>query len=137
MSFSDYLEDKVLNHVFGGTSYTAPTTLYVGVFTSAASDTGPGTEVSGNGYARQSVAFTVSGTSPTTASSSAAVEFPEATGSWGTVTYAGVFDAVSGGNMLAWAQLTDPADFVTALPKAITAGDILRISAGNLKVTLG
>lgn len=137
MSFSDYLEDKVLNHVFGGTSYTAPTTLYVGVFTSAASDTGPGTEVSGNGYARQSVAFTVSGTSPTTASSSAAVEFPEATGSWGTVTYAGVFDAVSGGNMLAWAELTDPADFVTALPKAITTGDILRISAGNLKVTLG
>lgn len=137
MSFSDYLEDKVLNHVFGGTAYTAPTTLYVGVFTSAASDTGPGTEVSGNGYARQSVAFTVSGTSPTTASSSAAVEFPEATGSWGTVTYAGVFDAVSGGNMLAWAELTDPADFVTALPKAITTGDILRISAGNLKVTLG
>jgi hypothetical protein len=137
MSFSDYLEDKVLNHVFGGTAYTAPTTLYVGVFTSAASDTGPGTEVSGNGYARQSVAFTVSGTSPTTAASSAAVEFPEATGSWGTVTYAGVFDAVSGGNMLAWAELTDPADFVTALPKAITTGDILRISAGNLKVTLG
>lgn len=137
MSFSDYLEDKVLDHVFGGTAYTAPTTLYVGVFTSAASDTGPGTEVSGNGYARQSVAFTVSGTSPTTAASSAAVEFPEATGSWGTVTYAGIFDAVSGGNMLAWAELTDPSDFVTALPKAITTGDILRISAGNLKVTLG
>ena len=137
MSFSDYLEDKVLDHVFGGTAYTAPTTLYVGVFTSAASDTGPGTEVSGNGYARQSVAFTVSGTSPTTAASSAAVEFPEATGSWGTVTYAGVFDAASGGNMLAWAELTDPSDFVTALPKAITTGDILRISAGNLKVTLG
>ena len=137
MSFSDYLEDKVLNHVFGGTAYTAPSTLYVGVFTSAASDTGPGTEVSGNGYARQSAAFTVSGTSPTTATSSAAIEFPEATGSWGTVTYAGVFDALTGGNMLAWAELTDPADFVTPLPKAISTGDILRISAGNLKVTLG
>jgi len=137
MSFSDYLEDKVLNHVFGGTAYTAPSTLYVGVFTSAASDTGPGTEVSGNGYARQSAAFTVSGTSPTTATSSAAIEFPEATGSWGTVTYAGVFDALTGGNMLAWAELTDPADFVTPLPKAISTGDILRISSGNLKVTLG
>lgn len=136
MSFSDYLEGKVLNHVFGGTSYTAPTTLYVGVFTSASSDSAAGTEVSGNGYARQSVAFTVSGTSPTTASSSAAVEFPEATGSWGTVTYAGVFDALTGGNMLAHAQLTDPADFTTALPKTIGTGDILRISAGNLKVTL-
>lgn len=137
MSFSDYLEDKVLNHVFGGTAYTAPSTLYVGVFTSSASDTGPGTEVSGNGYARQSAAFTVSGTSPTTATSSAAIEFPEATGSWGTVTYAGVFDALTGGNMLAWAELTDPADFVTPLPKAISTGDILRISSGNLKVTLG
>jgi hypothetical protein len=136
MSFSDYLEDKVLDHVFGGTAYTAPSTLYVGVFTSASSDSSAGTEVSGNGYARQSVAFTVSGTSPTTAASSAAVEFPEATGSWGTVTYAGIFDALSGGNMLAHAQLTDPADFTTALPKTIGTGDILRISAGNLKVTL-
>ena len=136
MSFSDYLEDKVLNHVFGGTSYTAPATLYVGVFTSASSDSAAGTEVSGNGYARQSVAFTVSGTSPTKAVSSAAVEFPEATGSWGTVTYAGIFDASTGGNMLAHAQLTDPSDFTTALPKTITTGDILRISSGNLQVTL-
>ena len=30
--FTDYLEDKVLDHVFGGTSYTAPGTLYVGLF---------------------------------------------------------------------------------------------------------
>lgn len=136
MSFSDYLEDKVLNHVFGGTAYTAPSTLYVGVFTSAASDTGPGTEVSGGSYARQSVAMTVSGTSPTQAVNSAAVEFPEATASWGTVTYAGIFDASTSGNLLAWAQLTDPADFTTPLPKTIGTGDVLRLSAGNLKVTL-
>jgi hypothetical protein len=136
MSFSDYLEDKVLNHVFGGTSYTAPSTLYVGVFTSSASDSGPGTEVSGGSYARQSVAMTVSGTSPTQAVNSAAVEFPEATASWGTVTYAGIFDASTSGNLLAWAQLTDPADFTTPLPKTIGIGDVLRLSAGNLKVTL-
>jgi len=137
MSFSDYLEDKVLNHVFGGTSYTPPSTLYVGVFTSAASDSGPGTEVSGNAYARQSATFTVSGTSPTEATNDAAIEFPEATGNWGTVSYAGVFDALTGGNMLTWAELTDPSDFVTPLPKDVTTGDILRISAGNLKVSLG
>lgn len=136
MSFSDYLEDKVLNHVFGGTSYAAPSTLYVGVFTSASSDSAAGTEVSGGSYARQSVSMTVSGTTPTQAVSSAAVEFPEATASWGTVTHAGIFDASSGGNMLAHAQLTDPSDFTTALPKTISTGDILRISAGNLKVTL-
>ena len=136
MSFSNYLENKVLNHVFGGTSYSAPATLYAGLFTSSASDTGPGTEVSGGSYARQSVAMTVSGTSPTQAANSAAIEFPEATAIWGTITYAGIFDASTGGNMLAWAQLTDPGDFVTPLPKTVGTGDILRISIGNLKVTL-
>ena len=45
--FSDYLEDKVLDHGFGGTAYTAPTTLYVALYTVAPTDTGGGTEVSG------------------------------------------------------------------------------------------
>ena len=136
MSFTDYLEDKILNHVFGGTAYTAPTTLYVGLHTSASSDAAAGTEVSGGAYARQTAAFTVSGTSPTEASTTAAIEFPVATTSWGTVTYAGVYDAATGGNLLAYAQLTDPADFVTPLPKTIDAGDVFRISAGNLKIRL-
>jgi len=49
--FSDYLEDKVLDHVFGGNSYTAPGALYVALFTVAPSDTGGGTEVTGGAYA--------------------------------------------------------------------------------------
>ena len=49
MAFSDYLEDKVLDHVFGGNAFTAPSTLYV-TFTVAPSDTGGGTEVSGGAY---------------------------------------------------------------------------------------
>jgi hypothetical protein len=136
MSFTDYLEDKILDHVFGGVAYTAPTTLYVGLHTSASSDSAAGTEVSGGSYARQTAAFTVSGTSPTEATTGAAIEFPTATASWGTVTYAGVYDALTGGNLLAYAELTDPSDFTTALPKAIDTGDIFRISAGNLKIRL-
>ena len=136
MSFSDYLEGKVLNHVFGGTAYTAPATLYVGLFTSTASDSSPGTEVSGGSYARETAAFTVSGTNPTEAATSAAIEFTTATANWGTVTYAGIFDASTGGNMLAYAELTDPADFTTALPKTINTGDVFRISSGNLKIRL-
>lgn len=136
MSFTDYLEDKILDHVFGGTAYTAPTTLYVGLHTSASSDSAAGTEVSGGSYARQTASFTVSGTTPTEATTGAAIEFPTATASWGTVTYAGVYDALTGGNLLAYAELTDPSDFSTALPKAIDTGDIFRISAGNLKIRL-
>ena len=126
--FSDYLEDKVLDHVFGGTAYTAPTTHYVALYTVAPTDTGGGTEVSGGAYARQTSTFTVSGTSPTTATNGAAVEFVTATGSWGTVTHVGVFDAASSGNLIAWAALTTS--------KAVTSGDVFRFNAGELDITL-
>jgi len=136
MSFTDYLDAALLKHVFTNTSYPSPTTISVGLHTSADTDASAGTEVSGSGYARQSASFSVSGTNPTEAATSAAIEFPVATASWGTVSYAAVYDASSGGNRLAWAQLTDPSDFSTALPKTIETGDVFRISAGNLKVRL-
>jgi hypothetical protein len=126
-SFTDYLEDKILKHVFTNTAYTSPTTVYVGLFTVAPSDTGGGTEVSGSGYARKSAAFTVSGTS-TLATNSAAIEFDAATGSWGTIVAMAVFDALTTGNMLAWADLTTS--------KSIATGDVLRIPAGDLDITL-
>jgi len=126
--FSDYLEDKVLDHVFGGTAYTAPTTLYVALYTVAPTDTGGGTEVSGGAYARQTAAFTVSGTNPTTASNSAAVEYPTATANYGTVVAVGVFDASSGGNLLAYANLDTS--------KVVSTGDVFRFNTGDLDITL-
>jgi hypothetical protein len=129
-SFSDYLEDKVLKHVFTNTAYTAPSTVYVALFTVAPSDTGGGTEVStsGTAYARQSMAFTVSGTNPSQAVNTAAVEWPTATASWGTVVAAAAYDASSGGNMLAWADL--------ASNKTIASGDVFRFPASSFAVTL-
>lgn len=126
--FSDYLEDKVLDHVFGGTAYTAPTTLYVALYTVAPTDTGGGTEVSGGAYARQTAAFTVTGTNPTTASNSAAIEYPTATANYGTVVAVGVFDASSGGNLLAYANLDTS--------KVVSTGDVFRFNTGDLDITL-
>ena len=125
MSFSNYLENKVLLHVFGATAYTAPSTLYVALFTSDPGETGSGAEVSGGSYARQTIAFTVTGNQ---ASNTAAVEFPTATASWGTITYAAVYDAVSGGNLLAYGALTTS--------KTIASGDVLRIPAGDFDINL-
>ena len=125
MSFSDYLENKVLDHVFGGASYTAPATLYLALYTVAPTDTGGGTEVSGGSYARQSCAFTVTSNLATNTS---AVEWPTATGSWGTVVAVGVFDASTSGNLLAYGNLTSS--------KTIASGDVLRIPAGDLDITL-
>lgn len=124
-AFSNYLETAILNHVFGGVSYSAPATLYLALYTVAPDDTGGGTEVSGGSYARQTVAFTVSGD---TASNNAAVEFPTATGTWGTVVAVGVFDALTSGNLLAYGNLT--------ASKTIASGDVFRVPSGDLDITL-
>jgi hypothetical protein len=128
-SFSDYLEDKVLRHVFTNTAYTSPTTISVALLTAAPSDTGGGTEISttSTGYARQTATFTVSGTA-TTATNSAAIEWSAATASWGTITHIGLFDASTAGNLLAWAPLTTS--------RTIASGDIFRIPASSLSITL-
>jgi hypothetical protein len=125
MSFTNATETLVLQWLLTAGSPTRPTAWYIGLFTDAPSESGTGTEVSGSGYARQSATFTVSGD---TASNSAAIEFPEATGSWGTITNAAVFDAVSGGSMIAKGALT--------VSKTIGSGDILRIAIGGFDVTL-
>jgi len=125
VSFSNYLENKVLDHVFGGVAYTAPATLYVGLFTSSPGETGSGTEVSGGSYARQTIAFTVTGSQ---ASNTAAVEFPTATASWGTITFAAIYDALSGGNLLAYGALTTS--------KTIDSGDVFRIPTGDFDIDL-
>ena len=125
MSFSNFLENKVLGHVFGATPYTAPATLYVGLFTSSPGETGSGSEVSGGSYARQTIAFTVTGNQ---ASNTAAVEFPTATASWGTITFAAIYDALSGGNLLAYGALTTS--------KTIDNGDVFRIPTGDFDINL-
>lgn len=125
MSFSNYLETKVLDHVFGATAYTAPATLYVALYTAAPSDTGGGTEVSGTGYARQTATFTTSGA---TTSNDSAIEFPTAGSSWGTVTHVGVFDASTAGNLLVYGSL--------AVSKLVESGDVFRIPAGDLDISL-
>lgn len=123
---SNYLENALVNATLRNTSYTSPTTVYVALYTTDPTDADTGTEVSGNGYARQSVAFSAPSNGAT--SNSSAVEFPQATGSWGTVAYIGLRDASSGGNLL----------YHTALDasKTIATGDVFRIAAGSLSVTL-
>ena len=126
MSFSNYLETEILDHVFGGAAYTAPSTLYLALFTAVADgEAGSVTEVSGGGYARQSMAMTVSGN---TASNTSAVEYPTATANYGTVTHVGVYDASTAGNLMAYASLTSS--------KAIETGDVFRVPAGDLDITL-
>ena len=130
-ALSDYLENKVLDQLFGATAYTAPATLHFALFTTAPTDAaGSGVEVSGNGYTRASFSNTTSNW-PSAASGSksnaAQITFPSATGAWGAVVGIGIFDAASGGNLLFW----------TTIPsRSVVSGDVPRFAAGGVTITL-
>lgn len=125
MSFSNTYETNVLTWTLTNGAVTRPTAWYVGLFTSNPGEAQGGTEVSGGGYVREAVTFTVTGDSAT---NSATIEWSAATGSWGTVTHVAIHDALTGGNQIAYAALS--------ASKAIDVGDVLRIPSGDLDVTL-
>ena len=123
---SNYLENALIDAVLRNTSYTSPAAVYLALYTSDPTDADAGTEVSGNAYARQAITFGAPSNGVST--NTAAIEFPQATGSWGTVAYVGIRDASTGGNLL----------FHTALDasKTIATGDVFRVAIGSLSVTL-
>lgn len=123
---SNFLETALINATLRNTSYTSPATVYVGLYLTDPTDANTGTEVSGGSYARTAVTF--GAPSSGTATNNAAVEFPQATASWGAVTHIGILDASSGGNLLYHTPLD--------VSKTIDIGDIFKINSGNLSVTL-
>jgi hypothetical protein len=123
---SNFLENAIINATLRNTTYTSVATVYVSLWTSDPTDAGSGTEVSGGSYARTAVTFGAPSNGVTT--NSADVTFPTATGSWGTVGWIGINDALTTGNLLYHTPLD--------VSKTVTSGDIFKISTGNLSVTL-
>ena len=123
---SNFLEDALINATLRATTFTSPATVYVSLHTADPTDAGTGTEVSGGSYARQSASFAApsNGASATDAD----ITFPQATGSWGTVSHIGIWDALTTGNLLYHTQLD--------ASKTIDVGDIFKIASGSLTVTL-
>jgi hypothetical protein len=123
---SNYLENALINATLRYTSYTSPTTTYLALYTSDPTDADTGTEITGGSYVRQ--AITMGAPSNGTSTNSSAIEFPQATADWGVISYVGIRDAVTSGNLL----------FHTALDaaKTINNGDVFKITASNLSVQL-
>lgn len=118
---SDYLENKLIDHVLRATSFTAPATVYMSLHTGTTTDAGGGTEVSGGSYARVAITAGVStfkSTNGTTSGASSGtggvtsnantITFPSPTGNWGACTDWGMWDASTTGNMLFHGTLTTP-----------------------------
>lgn len=120
-AMSDYLEDKVLNLVLRATAFTPPATVYLALFTTATTDAGGGTEVTGGSYSRQAVTFAAPAT-PGVTESSAKISFLNMPAV--TVTHAALMDAGSAGNMLLHAALT--------ASKTVAVGDTLSFEAGDV-----
>lgn len=125
LSKSDYLENKILNHVLRGESYTPPAARYIALFTSDPTDAGTGTEVTGGSYARQVATFSTATTG--SSSNTADILFPVASAAWGTVTHFAIYDALTGGNLL-YKGATTPS-------KSVAASDQIKFAAGTLVVS--
>jgi hypothetical protein len=131
-SFSNYLENEILDHIFGCTSrnYTSPTNIFVALSTSDPGEAGSGiAEPAGGSYARASTDgadWNTAGSGSVT--NAADIAFATATLSWGTITHFALFDLVTGGNMLAYGSLS--------LSKAVGAGDTAKFVTGDLAITL-
>lgn len=127
-NISDYLENKLIDHSLGTSTYTKPTTAYLALFTTSPTDANTGTEVttSGSAYVRQTITF--SAASGGTTSNSSTVTFPTASSNWGTLTHAGIYDASTVGNLLWWGPLT--------VSKIVNTGDTFQVNAGALSISL-
>lgn len=123
-NLSDYLENKLLDHFLGTTSYTMPTPVYVGLYTVAPSDSSAGTEVTGGSYARQTATFSAASSGAT--SNDANIDFTNMPSA--TVVAIGISDALTSGNLLVWGTLT--------ANKSLDAGDTLRIATGDLDISI-
>jgi hypothetical protein len=123
-NLSDYLENKLLDHFLGTTTYTKPTSVYVALYTAAPSDAGGGTEVTGGSYARKVATFDASASGAT--QNSGNIDFTDMPAC--TVVAIGIHDALTSGNLLVHGTLT--------ANKTLDAGDTLRIATGDLDISI-
>lgn len=128
---SDYLENKILDHILGKVTYTAPDNVYIGLAAEVNDDGSISGEPTEASYARVTVAnnaINFPAASNGSKSNGTDIVFGEATGDWGTVNYAFIADADTGGNVLLYGGLTTP--------KTINSGDIVKFLTGNLTFTM-
>lgn len=134
MILSDYLENKLLDHLLKATAYTRPATLYFGLYTSAPSDSGGGVEPAAASYARSAVTNDSTNfpncaiTGNPIKANATIISFPTAESSWGTITHWGIFDAATSGNLLAWGSFTSS--------RSVATGDSPKLAAGTISITV-
>jgi hypothetical protein len=118
----------------------ASSDVYLGLLTTVPTDRdGTGlVEASGTDYARVATSSWANSTDANGVdyrSSSATLTFPESGGSWGTVVGWAIWDASSGGNLLAFGPVVDSEGDESSLD--VVNNTTVRFVSGSLKVGLG
>ncbi len=122
---SDYLENKLIDHVFRNITFVTPGTVYVALYSVDPTDADNGTELTGSGYARKEAV--IGAATNGTASNNADILFDTASGDWTAVSHIGIRDNLTTGNLLMHKIL--------ASPVTVTSGNNFRITAGDLELT--
>lgn len=130
MSASSYLRKKLADLLTSNAAYV-PGTIYLSLHSADPGQSGSHAhEVTGAGYARQSLDGKMSAADAVTGISvnTVAINFGPAAVDWGTIAFIGIEDAATAGNMLV--------PGVPATPKTITTGQPFQIAPGNLRLRL-
>lgn len=109
MYASNFLENAFLN-VLKNQTLTAPGKVYLGLFLSNPGETGTsGIEVNYQGYKRMEVKFSPPSKVANTTEISVMedIKFAESNAQLGTITHMAIFDSLTGGNCLAYGELTE------------------------------
>lgn len=142
-AMSDYLENKLVDHLFRGITFSAPANMHIGLLTASPDDTGGGTEVSGGDYARveydpsysnwkgtdNEVTNIPSAGNSGSTSNAGAITFPAPVDDWGHITHFAIYDASTSGNLMFWGALS--------IPKTVNDGDAApSFGASSLSIQL-
>lgn len=109
--FTDYLNNKILDHIFGSAAFVVPPTLYVGLSRCLANNVGLYDEPADGGYARSAMINDLISFPPAVGGLKAnamAVMFSAPSGDWGRIQSVFVADAPTGGNLIAMSDLRKP-----------------------------
>jgi len=134
MPFSTAIDNSILNHFTGKSTWTAPAAIYAGFSSTTPTKAGGNvTEPSGGAYARVEITAAQFDTAASSATQTNADKtWATATADWlagANLTHLVLFDAASGGNFLGFKA------FTTAKP--VTNGDTAKISSGDLDISIG
>lgn len=125
MTMSNYLADKVNDHVLRGVTYTPPTAIWLALFTTMPDrDNVGGVEVVGGSYARLEVTFSVSDDGVT--SNTAVLLFEDMPAC--TVVGCGLFDDDTAGNLLHLGRFSGPVDIAAGTDVPVPIGDIVEVT---------